>query len=72
MKEKALQILDALLKETSVAAKWDASRFGGIKMVGTTNVGHVGEAFAVKILTELGYEAAQNPQKRGEWRTATS
>ena len=72
MKEKALQILDALLKETGVAAKWDASRFGGIKMVGTTNVGQVGEKFAVEILQKMGYTAAQNPQKRGEWRAATS
>ena len=72
MKEKALKILDSLLKDAGVAAKWEGSRFGGIKLVGTTNVGQVGEAFAVKVLTELGYEAAQNPQKRGEWRAATS
>lgn len=67
MTEKALRILERLLKSMGIAAKWDGARFRNIKMVGATNVGQVGEQFAVEMLCEAGYEAEQNPQKRGEW-----
>lgn len=65
MKKKAMRILERLLKSAKVAAKWDGARFRNIKMVGATNVGQVGEQFAVEMLCAAGYKA--EPQKRGEW-----
>lgn len=67
MKARALKILDRLLQRFSIAAKWEGARFGGVKLVGATNVGEVGEQFAAAMLAELGYAAERNPQKRGQW-----
>ena len=72
MKERALKILDDLLGRFNIAAKWEGARFGGIKIVGATNVGEIGEQFAVAMLDELGYAAEQNPQKRGQWDIRTN
>ena len=67
MKKRALEILDRVLAQFGVAAKWEGSRFGSVKMVGATNVGQVGERFAVAMLADSGYKAEQNPKRRDEW-----
>ena len=62
-----LKILDRLLSEIGVAAKWDDSRFGSIKMIGAADARQVGEEFAARMLRGLEYAAEQNPKKLGKW-----
>ena len=66
--EKAGEIMSRLISAKGPPEKWRGAPFGGVKAIAPTNVGDVGEAFAVEALREIGYaDAAKNPEPRGEW-----
>ena len=66
MTEAAHKILARLLAEMAPAQKWTGAKFAGIKAIANTNVGQVGERFAVEALRASGYAADSNP-RRGQW-----
>ena len=67
MEEQAHAILIRLLAEMTPHSKWTDAKFAGIKAIANTNVGQVGERFALEALGALGYAAEANPSPRGEW-----
>lgn len=68
--EKAAKLLSDVLATKPPATKWaeEVCKFGRIKSVSNTDVGEVGEEFAVAILQEVGYaDAERKPEHRGSW-----